>query len=139
MDNKTILNVDDKYKDTILMEARNYFGNPDNKDLFLLAASLGYLTPSEIKGKKYGYVRWTYFNSTEDMVNLILAYYRKNMDLENLDNDIEIGEKAEKAVNSGIEYLTQIFENKNDAELDEFFLNELYREFEKIESDLEVL
>ena len=40
MDNKTILNVDDKYKDTILMDARNYFGNPDNKDLFLLAASL---------------------------------------------------------------------------------------------------
>lgn len=131
-----VFSIDEKHK-PILDKLKNYF-DMDNKKIFIFAMSLGYLAPTESL-KKSTYVRGSYFNATEDRVPLILSYLKKNMDLENLNNDKEIMQKAEESVNRGLDYLSEIFIGKNELELDEFFLDELSKEFDKIEAKLDPL
>lgn len=131
--NSYVFGIDEKYK-PILEKLKKYF-DMDNKKIYTFAMSLGYLAPTESL-KRSTYVRGSYFNTTEDVVPLVLSYFKKNMDLEDLNKHKDIMQKSEEAANMGLEYLSEIFEGKNELELDEFFLDDLSKEFDKIEEEL---
>ena len=118
------ININNNYYDELIkyMNEKNIldFGMLDNKDIFLLAASLGLNNPTEIQGGKFGFVRLEYIKTYEMslMASILLGKATNNDEIDKY-SDVELSySEAERCAETGFGILKQKIEDaKNDEEL----------------------
>lgn len=90
----------------------------DTKDIFLLAVSLGYNNPSEIKGKRDGFTRTSYIKIRDKamMASIALGKKENQSSVDSYANDDASFDEAERCAEAGFAILKEMIDSANGDE-----------------------